>query len=86
MKLKVKIAKIIDGEKLKAYATVSFDGSFLVTGVKLLESKHGLYVAMPNKKKNGEYKDICFPLNKELRAEITEAVISAYENAREEDE
>jgi DNA-binding cell septation regulator SpoVG len=41
---------------------------------------------MPNKKKNGEYKDICFPLNKELRAEITEAVISAYENAREEDE
>jgi len=84
MNLKVKITKIVDQEKVKAFATVSFEGCFLVTGVKVLESKYGLYVGMPRiRKKSGEFKDICFPLTKEMRQEMTDAVLAAYTEAKE---
>lgn len=84
MKLKVKITKILNQEKIKALATVSFDSGFLVTGVKVLESQYGLYVGMPRlRKKSGKFKDVCFPITKEVRKEITDAVLTAYEDARE---
>ncbi len=84
MDLKVKITKIVDKEKMKAFATVSFDNGFLITGVKVLESQYGLYVGMPRiRKKSGEFKDVCFPITKEMRQEITKAVLAAYEEAKE---
>lgn len=84
MELNVKITKILNQEKMKALATVSFNGEFLITGVKVLESKHGLYLGMPRlRKRTGEFKDVCFPITKDMRLEITEAVLAAYEKARE---
>ena len=46
-----------DGGKLKAFATVTFDGMFKVHGVRLAESKQGLNIFMPQKafNKNGTY-------------------------------
>ena len=39
------------GEKrLKAYATVTFDRSFVVRNIKVIEGKNGLFVAMPSHK------------------------------------
>ncbi len=39
----------------------------------------GLFVAMPSYKAgNGEYKDICFPVTKEFREQLNNAVIEAY--------
>ncbi len=86
MNLNVKITKIVNQEKVKAFATVSFDGAFLITGVKVMESKHGLYLGMPRiRKKSGEFKDVCFPITKEMRQEITETVLMAYEAAKEDE-
>ncbi|HDN85658.1 MAG: hypothetical protein DRP68_07415 [Candidatus Omnitrophota bacterium] len=40
-----------DGEKkLKAYATVTFDNSFVVRNIKVVEGNQGLFVAMPARK------------------------------------
>jgi len=44
------------GNKIKVYATVTFDGMFKVHGVRLAESKQGLNIFMPQKafNKNGK--------------------------------
>ena len=48
--VEVTIDHIADaGAKIKAYATVTFDGSFQVHGVRLAESKKGLNIFMPQR-------------------------------------
>jgi stage V sporulation protein G len=39
-----------DGKRLKAYATVTFDNSFVVRSIKVVEGNTGLFVAMPARK------------------------------------
>lgn len=36
--------------KLKAYASVTFDDSFVVRNIKIIEGKEGVFVAMPSRK------------------------------------
>jgi len=36
--------------KLKAYATITFDNAFVVRNIKIIEGKTGLFVAMPSRK------------------------------------
>lgn len=38
------------GSKLKAYATITFDGCFVVRNVKVIEGSKGLFVAMPSER------------------------------------
>ena len=85
MNMKVKIVKIIGAEKLKAYATLSFDEEFLITGIKVIDSAHGLFVAMPSRrKKSGDFADICFPLTNEMREKVSADVLKAYQSAVDE--
>ena len=74
-----------DGGKLKAFATVTFDGMFRVHGVRLAESKQGLNIFMPQKafNKNGKtlYTDVFHPITAGARAALKEAVIDAYRKA-----
>jgi len=37
-------------KKLKAYATVTFDNSFVVRNIKVIEGSNGLFIAMPSRK------------------------------------
>ncbi|MCM8785184.1 MAG: SpoVG family protein [Candidatus Omnitrophica bacterium] len=36
--------------RLRAYASITFDNSFVVRDVRIIEGKRGLFVAMPSKK------------------------------------
>ncbi|MDO9464097.1 MAG: septation protein SpoVG family protein [bacterium] len=38
-----------EGNKLKAYATVTFDDSFVVRDLKIIDGRKGLFVAMPSR-------------------------------------
>lgn len=70
--------------KLKAYADVTFDGSFVVHGLKIIDGQKGMFVAMPSRKMpDGEYKDIAHPITPELRKEITDTVIAKYNEVME---
>ena len=73
------------GGKLKAFATVTFDGMFRVHGVRLAESKQGLNIFMPQKafNKNGKtlYTDVFHPITSGARTALKEAVIDAYKKA-----
>ena len=39
-----------EGKRLKAYVTVTFDNSFVVRNIKIVEGNTGLFVAMPARK------------------------------------
>jgi stage V sporulation protein G len=69
-------------DKLKAYATITFDDAFIVRDLKVISGTTGLFVAMPAKKrKDGTFKDIAHPLNAEMRARIETKVLEAYKAA-----
>ena len=79
----VKIRKY-ENNATKAFASVTFDNAFVVTGLTVVEGSNGLFVSMPQTKgkdKDGKDRwfDICFPATKDGRQAITEAVLEAYE-------
>ena len=70
-------------DKLKAYATVTFDDCFVVRDLKVISGNTGLFVAMPSKKrKDGTFKDIAHPLNNDFRSKIEKSVLDAYEKEK----
>lgn len=72
----------VNEERLKAYVTITIDNCFVIRDLKVINGTNGLFVAMPSKKrKDGQFKDIAHPLNKETRETIEKAVFDAYENA-----
>jgi stage V sporulation protein G len=80
----VRVKKIENKNRLKAVATITFDECFVIHELRLIEGKNGLFVAMPSKKSSqGEFRDVCHPINKELREEIEASVIDAYNNSEE---
>jgi stage V sporulation protein G len=67
-------------ERLKAYATITFDNCFVVRDLRIIDGNNGLFIAMPSKRlKSGVFKDLAHPLNNETRKMIEEAVLHKYE-------
>jgi len=73
----------VNEDKLKAYATITFDDCFVIRDLKVIHGNSGLFVAMPSKKrKDGSFKDVAHPLNNEFRSKIEQKVLDAYEAER----
>jgi stage V sporulation protein G len=73
----------VNEERLKAYATITFDNCFLVRDLKVILGHKGLFVAMPSKKrKDGTYQDTAHPLNRETRRMIEDQVLGEYERVQ----
>lgn len=69
----------VEEEKLKGYATITFDGCFVVRDVKIISGPRGLFVAMPSKRrKDGSHRDTAHPLNSDIRGKIEDRVLRAY--------
>jgi stage V sporulation protein G len=69
-------------DKLKAYATITFDDAFIVRDLKVFMGVEGVFVAMPAKKrKDGTFKDIAHPLNAHMRETVERKVLEAYAKA-----
>lgn len=82
MKVDIKIGSIRPEGSVRAFASVNLNDCFAIRNVKVMDSTKGLFVAMPSYKAgNGEYKDICFPVTKEFREQMNNAVIDAYKQA-----
>jgi stage V sporulation protein G len=72
-----------EDDKLKAFASVTFDDCFVVRGLKIISGNGGMFVAMPSRKKpDGTYQDIAHPINNEMRDELEQTVISEYDKVR----
>jgi stage V sporulation protein G len=78
----VKISSIRPEGSVRAIASVNLNNCFAIRNVKVVDSTKGLFVAMPSYRAgNGEYKDICFPVTKEFREQLNNAVLDAYKQA-----
>ena len=86
LKVTAEIKKIFDDTgKVKAAASLTIEGVFVVRGVRLIDGSKGMFVSMPSRKNaENEYIDICFPINNDTRLTILAAVTAAYEEALQE--
>lgn len=79
----VKIFKIKKRGALLGYANIVLNNSFIIRGIKILESeKNGKFVAMPSRRLREEkraYRDLCHPINQETREIITATIFNAYD-------
>ena len=74
---------LVNEEKLKAYVSIVLDDCFLVSDLKVIHGPNGLFISMPSKrKKNGEFKDVAHPLNRETREMMERRILEEYEKAR----
>lgn len=75
----LRLRKVENEGKLKAYVTVTFDDCFVVHNVKIIEGKTGLFIAMPSRKTaNGEYKDVAHPISPDFRNELQNKILSEF--------
>ena len=72
--------KIVEATgKLKAVASITIDGCFVVHDIKILEGNRGLFVMMPSRKSaDGIYKDVAHPINTETREMLKTVLVKAY--------
>lgn len=72
---------LINGEgSLRALASIKVADTFIITGLKVVDGKNGVFISMPSRKDaKGEYHDVAFPVSKEIRSEVSAAVMEAYE-------
>ena len=78
--------------KTVALATVTVADCLVLTGLRIVNGKKGLFVSMPQRKlskpdKNGnEYADIFFPVTHGFREELNNAVLDEYDRAIDKEE
>ncbi len=71
------------GGKIRAFASIVIDDSFIVNDLRIVEGREGqLFVTMPARKtRNGQMRDIAHPLNADTREDIERRVLAEYEEA-----
>ncbi len=64
---------------LRAYASITIGGCFVVHGLRVLQGEHGLFVGMPRRKREtAPTQDIAHPINTETRHQIETMVLDSY--------
>jgi stage V sporulation protein G len=80
--LNLKVVRLyrFDGDsKVKAFVDVAL-GDFIVKGLRILEGKKGLFLAMPQEKsKDGKWYSSFYPSTEEARQNLNEVVLAAYQ-------
>ena len=77
--------------KTVALATVTIADCLVLTGLRIVKGKKGMFVSMPQRKlskpdKNGnEYADIFFPVTHDFREELNDAILDAYDDKVDEE-
>ncbi len=75
----VRVRKVSQAGKLKAYVTVTFDNQFVVHNIKIIEGREGDFIAMPSRQlANGEFKDVAHPISSNFRDHLQQVVMDAY--------
>jgi stage V sporulation protein G len=86
IKLDIRVYPLDDPKgSTKAFASVAVD-DVVIRGVRVVDGEKGLFVTMPQSKSEKEegkveYHDIAFPLNGDLRKEISKAILDEYKAA-----
>lgn len=77
----VRMRRMATDGKMKAVASVTLDGEFVIHDVKVVEGLKGLFVAMPSRKTpDGEFRDVAHPITPQARERIQKAVLEVFQN------
>ncbi|HAH97268.1 MAG TPA: hypothetical protein DHD79_10160 [Firmicutes bacterium] len=80
----VRVRKVNTDGKMKAIATITFDSSFVVRDIRVIEGQNGLFVAMPSRRTpDGQFRDVAHPITPETRELIQTAILKEYNNCDE---
>lgn len=84
MKLKARIDRMVNAGNVKAIASVSLDGMFVVKNLKVMDGKKGLFVSMPQESypgKDGQkkYSNTFFALTNSAKMELQKVVLDTYQ-------
>lgn len=75
----MRLTKFGNEGNLRAIASITIDGVFVVKGLRIIEGKNGIFVAMPSRQvSEGKYEDIAFPITAEAREMVIKAVLDEY--------
>lgn len=75
----VRIRRVNGDRRIRASASITLDGSFVVHDLRVIDGPNGLFVSMPARRTSrGDYRDIAHPITSEAREVIEEAVLQAY--------
>jgi stage V sporulation protein G len=66
---------VSDDKKVKALASITLDNLLVIHGIKILDGRKGIFVAMPAKRAGDKYKDLVHPLNTEFRKVIQDRIL-----------
>ena len=77
-----------EGSNIRGLARVYFEDCFVVSNVSIIQGKEKEFVAMPSYmvKQNGgksQYQDVCFPVTKEFREKLYDALMDCYQQERD---
>lgn len=79
-----------EGSNIRGLARIYFEDSFVVSNVSVIQGKEKEFVAMPSHmvKQNGkdgkpQYQDVCFPVTKEFREKLYQAITECYKQEKE---
>lgn len=77
----IKIYKMENRGKLLAYASVVFNNSIVLRGLKIINGAKGTFVAMPSRldRKTRTYREYFHPINSDARKYLSDSVLKAYE-------
>ena len=76
----VRLRRMTTDGKMKAVASVTLDGEFVIHDVKVVEGLKGLFVAMPSRKTpDGEFRDVAHPITQKAREPIQKAVLEVFQ-------
>jgi len=77
---------LLHEEKLKAYVCITLDACFVVRGLKIIKGNHGLFVAMPSRRRReGGFQDLCHPLDTHTRRWMEAEIMAKYRAVLEKD-
>jgi len=66
--------------KTLGFANITLMDKFVVKNLRIVQGEKGIFIGMPsNKRKNGEFIDLFFPITQEARDLITTAIIQKYQ-------
>ncbi len=83
MKIKAKIDRLVNSGSIKAIASVSLDGLYVVKNLRVVDGAKGLFVACPQEtytSKDGsrKYSNVFFPITNMAKEDLQDAVLKAY--------
>lgn len=84
MKINAKIDRMVNKGNVKAIASISLDGMYVIKGLKVMDGRKGLFVSMPQESYPGQdgktkYSNLFFALTNMARENLQTAVLDAYQ-------